>query len=52
VTVSYYKWVQNKRMEAWTEREVDARLDTLAALSLLFSALRPAVFLIKSRYSF
>ena len=27
VTVSYYEWVQNKRMEAWTEKEVDARLE-------------------------
>ena len=27
VTVSYYEWVQNKRMEAWTEAEVDKRLE-------------------------
>jgi glutamate dehydrogenase (NAD(P)+) len=27
VTVSYYEWVQNKRSEAWTEEEVDARLE-------------------------
>jgi glutamate dehydrogenase (NAD(P)+) len=28
VTVSYYEWIQNKRMEAWTEKEVDMRLET------------------------
>lgn len=27
VTVSYYEWVQNKRMERWTEEEVDRRLE-------------------------
>lgn len=27
VTVSYYEWIQNKRMEAWTEKEVDQRLE-------------------------
>jgi glutamate dehydrogenase (NAD(P)+) len=27
VTVSYFEWVQNKRSEAWTEEEVDARLE-------------------------
>ena len=27
VTVSYYEWVQNKRMEHWTEAEVRARLE-------------------------
>ena len=27
VTVSYYEWIQNKRMEAWTEQEVDKRLE-------------------------
>ena len=27
VTVSYYEWVQNKRMEQWTESEVNARLE-------------------------
>jgi glutamate dehydrogenase (NAD(P)+) len=27
VTVSYYEWVQNKRSEAWTEEEVDTRLE-------------------------
>jgi glutamate dehydrogenase (NAD(P)+) len=27
VTVSYYEWVQNKRMEHWTEAEVKARLE-------------------------
>jgi len=27
VTVSYYEWVQNKRMEHWTEAEVNARLE-------------------------
>ena len=27
VTVSYYEWVQNKRSESWTEKEVDARLE-------------------------
>lgn len=27
VTVSYYEWIQNKRMEIWTEKEVDARLE-------------------------
>lgn len=28
VTVSYYEWIQNKRMEAWSEKEVDQRLET------------------------
>jgi glutamate dehydrogenase (NAD(P)+) len=27
VTVSYYEWLQNKRMEHWTEAEVKARLE-------------------------
>jgi glutamate dehydrogenase (NAD(P)+) len=27
VTVSYYEWVQNKRMESWTEAEVNKRLE-------------------------
>jgi glutamate dehydrogenase (NAD(P)+) len=27
VTVSYYEWIQNKRMEQWTEQEVNARLE-------------------------
>jgi glutamate dehydrogenase (NAD(P)+) len=27
VTVSYYEWVQNKRMERWTEAEVRQRLE-------------------------
>jgi glutamate dehydrogenase (NAD(P)+) len=27
VTVSYYEWIQNKRMEIWTEKEVDTRLE-------------------------
>jgi glutamate dehydrogenase (NAD(P)+) len=27
VTVSYYEWVQNKRMEIWSEKEVDTRLE-------------------------
>jgi glutamate dehydrogenase (NAD(P)+) len=27
VTVSYYEWIQNKRMEAWTEKDVDTRLE-------------------------
>ncbi len=27
VTVSYYEWIQNKRMEGWSEKEVDARLE-------------------------
>ncbi len=27
VTVSYYEWVQNKRMESWTEAEVNVRLE-------------------------
>lgn len=27
VTVSYYEWIQNKRMEHWTETEVNARLE-------------------------
>ncbi len=27
VTVSYYEWVQNKRMESWTESEVNRRLE-------------------------
>lgn len=28
VTVSYYEWLQNKRMESWSEREVNSRLET------------------------
>ncbi len=28
VTVSYYEWLQNKRMEHWTEKEVLQRLET------------------------
>ncbi len=27
VTVSYYEWIQNKRMEHWTEAEVNTRLE-------------------------
>jgi glutamate dehydrogenase/leucine dehydrogenase len=27
VTVSYYEWAQNKRMESWTEEEVDEKLE-------------------------
>jgi glutamate dehydrogenase (NAD(P)+) len=27
VTVSYYEWIQNKRMEHWTEQEVNSRLE-------------------------
>jgi glutamate dehydrogenase (NAD(P)+) len=27
VTVSYYEWIQNKRMEHWTEQDVNARLE-------------------------
>lgn len=27
VTVSYYEWLQNKRMEAWTEEKVDEKLE-------------------------
>ena len=27
VTVSYYEWIQNKRMETWTEKDVDAKLE-------------------------
>ncbi|MBK8256073.1 MAG: Glu/Leu/Phe/Val dehydrogenase [Polyangiaceae bacterium] len=27
VTVSYYEWIQNKRMEHWTEAEVNSRLE-------------------------
>jgi glutamate dehydrogenase (NAD(P)+) len=27
VTVSYYEWLQNKRMEQWTEAEVNGRLE-------------------------
>lgn len=27
VTVSYYEWIQNKRMESWSESEVDRRLE-------------------------
>ena len=27
VTVSYYEWIQNKRMEAWSEAEVNRRLE-------------------------
>jgi glutamate dehydrogenase (NAD(P)+) len=25
--VSYYEWIQNKRMERWSEAEVDQRLE-------------------------
>jgi glutamate dehydrogenase (NAD(P)+) len=28
VTVSYYEWLQNKRMERWTLQEVDSKLET------------------------
>jgi glutamate dehydrogenase (NAD(P)+) len=28
VTVSYYEWIQNKRMEHWSEIEVNSRLET------------------------
>jgi glutamate dehydrogenase (NAD(P)+) len=27
VTVSYYEWIQNKRMERWSEAEVNQRLE-------------------------
>jgi glutamate dehydrogenase (NAD(P)+) len=27
VTVSYYEWVQNKRMESWSEPEVNKKLE-------------------------
>lgn len=27
VTVSYYEWLQNKRMESWTEAKVDEKLE-------------------------
>ena len=27
VTVSYYEWIQNKRMEHWSETEVNGRLE-------------------------
>ena len=27
VTVSYYEWIQNKRMERWSESEVNQRLE-------------------------
>jgi glutamate dehydrogenase (NAD(P)+) len=27
VTVSYYEWIQNKRMEAWSEADVNRRLE-------------------------
>jgi len=27
VTVSYYEWLQNQRLEHWTEAEVNARLE-------------------------
>ena len=27
MTVSYYEWIQNKRMERWTEAEVNSRLE-------------------------
>jgi glutamate dehydrogenase (NAD(P)+) len=27
VTVSYYEWIQNKRMESWSEAEVNKRLE-------------------------
>jgi glutamate dehydrogenase (NAD(P)+) len=27
VTVSYYEWLQNRRMEHWTEADVNARLE-------------------------
>ena len=29
VTVSYFEWLQNKRMERWTLEEVDAKLETM-----------------------
>jgi glutamate dehydrogenase/leucine dehydrogenase len=25
--VSYYEWIQNKRMESWSEAEVNAKLE-------------------------
>ncbi len=27
VTVSYYEWIQNRRMESWSEKDIDARLE-------------------------
>jgi glutamate dehydrogenase (NAD(P)+) len=27
VTVSYYEWIQNKRMESWTEADVNSKLE-------------------------
>ena len=27
VTVSYYEWIQNKRMESWTESDVNGKLE-------------------------
>lgn len=33
VTVSYYEWLQNRRMERWTLQEVDAKLHTVMARS-------------------
>ena len=29
VTVSYFEWLQNKRMERWTLQEVDSKLETM-----------------------
>jgi glutamate dehydrogenase (NAD(P)+) len=29
VTVSYYEWLQNRRMERWTLQEVDSKLETM-----------------------
>ena len=29
VTVSYFEWLQNKRMERWTLEEVDMKLETM-----------------------
>jgi glutamate dehydrogenase (NAD(P)+) len=29
VTVSYYEWLQNRRMERWTLQEVDAKLEMM-----------------------
>lgn len=29
VTVSYFEWLQNKRMERWTLEEVDSKLETM-----------------------
>jgi len=34
VTVSYFEWLQNKRMERWTLEEVDSKLETMMMRAL------------------